>query len=43
MVEAPQIPQPQPETQKKNTGMAIVAYIFVFCPSFDRIEKRPVC
>jgi len=39
MVETPQTPRP--ETQKKNTGMAIVAYILFFRSAIDRSKKRP--
>jgi uncharacterized membrane protein len=41
MAEASQTPQPQPETQKKNTGMAIVAYILFFIPLLTESKNDP--
>jgi uncharacterized membrane protein len=41
MPEAPQTPQPQLEAQKKNTGMAIVAYILFFIPLLIDSKNDP--
>jgi len=41
MPETPKISQPQPEAQKKNTGMAIVAYILFFIPLLTDSKNDP--
>jgi len=39
MAKTPQTPQP--ETQKKNTGMAVVAYILFFVPLLTEAKNDP--
>ena len=41
MIEKSQTPQSPQETQKKNTGMAIVAYILFFVPLLTESKSDP--